>query len=77
MPGFRRTHLIAALPLAAALSAPPIPAAAQSLRDLKAAAEPLVLQQQGSFFVGGRSISNPPPGGTRFHRSSSAGPAAT
>ena len=62
MPGFRRTHLIAALPLAAALSAPPIPAAAQSLRDLKAAAEPLVLQQQGSFFVGGRSISNPATG---------------
>jgi hypothetical protein len=29
---------------------------AQSLSDIKPAPEPLVLQQQGSFFVGGRSI---------------------
>lgn len=31
-------------------------ASAQSLADIKPASEPLVLQSQGSFFVGGRSV---------------------
>ncbi len=36
----------------------PCPVSAQSLRDLKTPSEPLVLQQQGSFFVGGRKVRN-------------------
>lgn len=31
-------------------------ASAQSLSDIKPASEPLVLQSQGSFFVGGRTV---------------------
>ncbi|TDR34156.1 hypothetical protein [Aquamicrobium defluvii] len=31
-------------------------ASAQALSDLKPSAEPLVLQSQGSFFVGGRTV---------------------
>lgn len=34
------------------------PASAQALTDLKPTSEPLILQQQGSFFVGGRKIVN-------------------
>lgn len=36
----------------------PSPASAQSLRDLKTPSGPLVLEQQGSFFVGGRKVRN-------------------
>jgi hypothetical protein len=36
-----------------------MPVSAQSLSDLKPAPEPLVLQQQGSFFVGGHKMTNP------------------
>ncbi|MCO6050211.1 hypothetical protein NGM99_10485 [Mesorhizobium sp. RP14(2022)] len=38
------------------LASIPVNASAQALSDLKPSAEPLVLQSQGSFFVGGRAV---------------------
>lgn len=40
----------------AALTLAPAVASAQALSDLKPSPEPLVLQSQGSFFVGGRTV---------------------
>jgi hypothetical protein len=57
--GVQRAALSAALCFASGLL--PTPVAAQSLRDIKPSA-PLVLKQQGSFFVGGRIVFSPSTG---------------